>query len=264
MQTQRVGVAVDDFGLPVKDGLQRAAHLGFRAVEIGATTGDVQPEQLSESGRRHLVRYLNNLGLAGAALSAEPGGPGLADPGVVDARVNQTRKIIELAAELGFRVVTAEVGRLVDPETDEILPIARDALQALGNHADRVGTFLAIQTGVDAPGKLYDALAAICSPSLQVCLDPAQLARSGHDPVAAIGPLANEIALSHFGDATLGGPASPGLETALGRGSIDLAALVAGLSDAGYSGPLILRRRDAHDPIRDLAAGIELVKSILS
>ena len=121
--TQRIGVGVDDFRLPVKEGLERAARLGFNAVELAAAVGEVSPANLSESGRRHLARLCGNLGLATAALTADPGGPGLSDAATVDARVELTGRVLALAADLHVPVVCADVGRMVDPNTGEPDPV---------------------------------------------------------------------------------------------------------------------------------------------
>ena len=66
-----IGVDVDDLGLQVKDGLRKAADLGFDTVELATVRGDVEPSNLSSSGRRHLSHFVDGLGLRIAALVAD-------------------------------------------------------------------------------------------------------------------------------------------------------------------------------------------------
>lgn len=254
---------MNDFHLPVKRGLEQAARLGFGAVELDAASGEVSPSQMSESGRRHLSRFCRNLGLGLAALSADVGPGGLANAAAVDAHVERTLRILELAAALHVPVVTADAGSMVDPRSGEPSAVALDALRAIADHADRVGTIFGLQSGPDSPDALHRLFREIGCPSLKVCLDPAMLARFGHVPLEAVGALAEDIALSHLGDATLGRPERPGLETQLGRGQLDLPAYLAELAAAGYVGPLILRRRDSQRPVEDLAAAAQLVRPLI-
>ena len=260
--TQRIGVGVDDFRLPIKEGLARAARLGFNAVELGAGGGEIAPARLSESGRRHLARMCGNLGLTTAALTADVGGPGLSDAAGVSARVELTVDVLTLAADLHVPVVCADVGQMVDPNTGEPDPVALDAIKAIGERADRLGTIFAIQTGADAPEHLAPLLSAIACPSLAVCMDPARLIGLGHDPMAGLQPLAEWIMLSHLGDATRGRPGHAGIETPLGQGQLDLPRYLAELSATPSNSPLILRRRDSRRPIDDLAAAMTLLQSL--
>jgi len=237
--------------------------MGFRAVEIGAVRGDLAPAQLSASGRQEVGRLLRHLGMDAGALTADMGGPGLADPAAVDDRVHQIRMILELAADVRLPMVATETGPLLEPHTGAVSPVAAGALAYLAEHADRVGTVLAVQAGADPPEHLDRALRQIACPSLRVCLDPALLAQSGHDPVSAVGSLAESIALAHLGDATMGGPDRPGREVPLGRGNLDLPGYLAELAAAAYAGPIILRRREAQRPFEELAAARETLRPLI-
>ena len=263
MDQQRVGVGVDDFRLPVKEALRWAARLGFGAVQIGVARGQASPGQMSQSGRRHLVRACHTLGLSMAALADEPGGPGISDAAAADAHVERARMILELAADLGVAVVAANVGPVLDPVTGEPAPLAVEALRAIAEQADRVGTVYALQTGVDAPRGMRGALEALDCPWVRACLDPAQLACCGHDPVQAVAVLADWIALAHVADATMGGPAGGGVETRLGLGQIDLPAYLAELAGTACGGPLILRCRRSPEPVQDLAWARRQLESLV-
>jgi sugar phosphate isomerase/epimerase len=111
-----LGVVLDSFGQPIKDALRSAADLELRQVELPATTREVDPIELGRSGRRHLLHYVSGLGLNLAALGGDLGGARFTDSSALDQRLEKTRRIIEMAAELRVPVVTTHLGR-VDAET---------------------------------------------------------------------------------------------------------------------------------------------------
>src|SRR3990172_3500507 len=74
MQAPLMGVDVEDLRLPIKDAIRRAAELAFEAIEIPTAAGETAPRNLSSSGRRHLARFVQDLGLKAAALTPPESG----------------------------------------------------------------------------------------------------------------------------------------------------------------------------------------------
>ena len=253
MLARTIGVDADDFRLSIKDGLRRAAELEFGAVEFATVDGEVAPNNLSASGRRHLARYVQGLGLQLSALVADMPGITLTDPRRADERVARTCRIIELAREIGAPVVTASVGALTHPETKAASPLAVEALSKIGECADTCGVTFAIRPSYDTADRVANVLDALRCPSLRVGLDPAAMVMAGASPIAAFDKIADHVRLFHARDATAGFPDRPGRETRLGAGEVDLATLLALLDAAEYSGPYILRRVDSVTPAQDLA-----------
>src|SRR3989304_886848 len=107
MRPHSIGVDVDDLHLPIKEAFRKAAELKFNLVEIPAVMGEATPRNLSSSGRRHLARYVDGLGLGVAALAADMPTLRLTDPNSVDERVARTCEIIDLAKDLKARIVSA-------------------------------------------------------------------------------------------------------------------------------------------------------------
>ena len=252
MSAATLGVDIDDLHLPVKEGLRAAARLKFRAIELGAASGEVSPEALPGSGRRHLARMVDGLGMSLAALTADTPYMRFSDPGTADERVERTCRIIDLAADLGVPVVSSAVGMISNPDTGEPNPLVMESLHRIGDVADRRGVSFALrlsQEPGDGAAKVLDALGC---PALSVCLDPAAMVMRGINPIAAIEPLADYIRLVHARDATVGGTERSGVEAQLGEGDVDLIGFLVGISTADYPGPLVLRRHDAQNPIADL------------
>jgi sugar phosphate isomerase/epimerase len=255
------GINVHDLRTDPKRGMQQAARMGFRAVELRALDGDIDPANLSESGRRHLHRYVRDIGLQLAALDADFGAGGMADPAAVDACVQRTGQVLAMARELGVPIVTGSVGRLddADPRREQIA----SALRSIAEQADRIGTIYAVCTSYTAPNQLRRLVDELACPAVRVCTDPGYLVMSGYDPVSATSTLAEHVVLSHARDGLAGTSQSAGREVPLGQGHVNWLAYLATLSAADYAGPQILRRTDAERPLEDLQAGRDTLESQL-
>jgi L-ribulose-5-phosphate 3-epimerase len=259
----RLGVAVDDLGLGTKEGLQEAARLGYGAVELGGVGGDIEPANLSQSGVRHLRKFVEGLGLEVSVLGGPAGRGGLGDPATVDERIDKTRQILELARRLRVPVVTVHLGRVPDDPRDRRRGLIVEALDCIGEHADKVGVLLAAASDEDAPAALRRLLDELNCPALRVCYDPGGLLMHGHDPTAGVGDLAGLIAASHLRDATRGSATAAGREVRMGSGQVNFIEYLAALEQGAYQGPQIVRRTEATDPVAEIAAARQYLEGLL-
>lgn len=263
MARSRIGTDLEDFRLPVKSGLRQAADLQFSCVEVPAASGEITPSQLSGSGRRDLIRFASNLGLDLCALTADIPNTRLTDPATTQQRVEGTRAIIELAADLKVPVVTASVGALTHPDTGEPSPLALEALQHIGECAYATGRIFAIRPSCDPADRLAELIGQLGCPAIRVGIDPAGMVMAGVDPAQVVERLAEDIALVHARDATIGGADRMGHETALGEGEVDLVGLFDLLAEADYVGPWIVRRCHARNPPAEISQAREWLESHL-
>jgi sugar phosphate isomerase/epimerase len=245
-----VGVVLDSFGQPPREALRLAAELAFREVEMPVVSGEVEPNHLSHSGRRHLARYVTGLGLHLAALGGDIGGSRLADSAALEERLDRVRRIMELAAQLRVPVVTSHLGTFDRQSLEKgHLP---EAIRWLADMADRIGTRLAFETGGADPELTANLLNEVDCPLLGVCYDPAALLIDGFDPLAGLPALADRILIARARDALAGSGQHPGRESALGYGQIDLQKYLVDLEAAGYHGLPFLRRLGAKNPLDEL------------
>ncbi len=263
MSEHEIGVDVDDFRLSPKDALSKASQLEFRSVEMGAVHGDVAAWNLSASGRRHLSRYADGLGLRLSALSADLPTLKLNDAATVDERVARTMKILDMARDMDVPIVSSAAGMMTDVESAEPIPIVVEALCRIGEHAESRGRVFALRPSFDAGQRLVSALKAVDCPSVRVCLDPAAMVMTGCDPLACVNELAERVALFHARDATVGRADHPGSEALLGEGEVDLLGVLAMLDAADYREPYILRRTESHTPAADLTQARESLQRLL-
>ena len=263
MTTPPIGVDVDDFRLPPKEALRQASELAFRMVEFATVSGEIAPPNLSTSGRRHLSRYVDGLGLQIAALTADIPGLRLTDPKTVSERVARTCQIIELAADLRVPVVTASIGAVTHPETGDPSALAVEALREIGEFADSRGTIYALRPSHDGDERVARLFNEIRCPSIGVGHDAAALVMAGANPIPFIGRFGDRIPLVHVRDGTVGASDRAGHETRIGEGDVDLASVLAALDAVGYAGSYVIRRTDSPSPIADIQLGRDVLTGML-
>jgi sugar phosphate isomerase/epimerase len=248
----KLGVYADDLSASPKVSMELAARLGLPLIQLQAVRGELAPHSLSQSGRRHVLRYARDHGLAIVALGTELRLVDSGDADRLDRQVAQTCAVLELARELHVPLVGGPVSDCDDqPRSYELL---RQALHQIAEQADRVNCPFAVQTTRLAAATLDRVLRELNCRHLRICYDPGEFLISGQDPLTPIEAFADDIALVHLRDATLAGPRRSGQETRLGQGQLDIAACVQRLGEAGYRGALLLRRTQGADPVADIAA----------
>lgn len=263
MREHVIGVNIDDFRRGTKDALRLAGSLDFSAVELATVAGDIAPEHLTSSGRRHLAHFIRGLGLQLTSLAADMPGLRLTDPGTADECVERTCHVLELAADLKVPVVTASLGAITHPDTGEPSPLALEALRRIGEFADSRGTIYAIRPSYDAGDRLVDILAALACPSIGVGLDPAALVMTGANPLARLERFIEQVVAVQARDGTVGRDQHAGHEAPLGEGDVDWMTLLAMLTAAEYRRPYILRRRESANPTDDLRHARDSLKGML-
>ena len=254
-----IGVDVDDFKMSTKNALKRAAALNLRAVELSTVAGEVAPENLTPSGRRHLLRLVDSLGLRLVSLVADIPGLRLTDPRTAEERVERTRRVVELAADLQVPVVTASLGAITHPETGEPSPLAIEALRRIGEYAESRGAKYAIRPSLDAGERLVRVLKEVGCPAIGVGFDPAAMVMRGANPLADIDRFIGQIALVHARDGTVGEAERAGQEARFGEGEVDWVGILETLGTAEYRGAYVIRRTDSANPIDDIEKARDLL-----
>ncbi len=246
-----IGIDIDDLRLPIKDGIRTAADMQFRAVELGAAVGEIEPRNLSASGRRHLMQFVRSRGLELAALTADYSQLRLTDSRAVQERVDRTREVISLARDVGTGIVTAGVGAMTHPESGEPSPLALEALTQIGEFAESNGIVYAVRPSHDSAERLAKVFKAVGCPSLRICLDPAAMVMSGANPLALLMRFPDQISLVHARDGTTGSANGIGHETRLGQGDVDFETIFEVLRETDFHSASIIRRTDSSNPMAE-------------
>ncbi|MBK8914264.1 MAG: sugar phosphate isomerase/epimerase [Phycisphaerales bacterium] len=238
------------YPLAFKPALEQAAQDGFSAVVADATRPDFHPHEFGASARRHLLRYLRDLGTPLVQLAAEHSGTGLADPARADSRLAELMSVMELARGLGAPGVTTRISGFGDARRGTL---ARDVLGAVARAADSHGVSVSVAADPAEAGALLDALRELDCPWLRIGLDTA----GGAPPDAAV---VERAGLLDVRDVRIRGERVE--ETEFGSGDVDFSAWMAALESSGFAGVLAVRR-DAPGSVDAMRRGREYVASLL-
>jgi sugar phosphate isomerase/epimerase len=261
MNRLKIGVRLESLGLPIRRGLQEAERLGAAGVQLDAV-GDLAPDNLQQTGRRELRHLLRAHNLELTALGC-PLRRGLDAAQDQEPRIERVRKVMTLSFDLGARVALVQAGRVPQDAADPRLGLLSEALRALGEHGDRTGTVLALETGLESGEDLRRFLDRFDTGGLGANLDPANLLMNGFDPYAAARALHGSIVHSHARDARLAGPSRAAQEVPLGHGDIDWIHYLGVLEEIGFHGWLTIEQETGNNRLADVAAGIQFLRRLL-
>lgn len=281
----KIGVMTDCFRLPPREGIAKAKELGADGLQVYAVRGEICPEAMDAAARQDLRAYCADMGLEIAALCGDLGGHGfqLADenPG----KIERSKRIVDLAVDLGTAVVTTHIGVVPEDASSQRYEIMRSACRELGEHAASRGVTFAIETGPETASRLKAFLEAVDSKGIGVNLDPANLVMVVRDdPVEAVRTLGPWIVHTHAKDGRNLKPCDPevvygafakggveGLnigelftEVPLGEGDVNFDTYLPALAEAGFEGFLTIEREVGDDPARDIAAAIDFLRGKIS
>lgn len=285
--TNKIGVIADSFGIGVRDGLKKAAEVGAEGVQIYAVSGEMDPDNLSTAARKELKAYIDSLGLEISALCGDLGGHGFQDAAQNPQKVEKSKRILDLAVELGTNVVTTHVG-IVPDESHPVYASILDACEELARYAAGMKAHFAIETGPETAAHLKSFLDKLSSKGVAVNFDPANFVMvTGDDPVKGVYTLKDYIVHTHVKDglklrdsvdpvavygflghqgmshdeiAVMAAEGEAFREVPLGEGGVDFDRYFAALSEIGYKGYLTIEREVGNRPEEDIRRAVAFIK----
>ncbi|QQZ10050.1 sugar phosphate isomerase/epimerase family protein [Heyndrickxia vini] len=290
--SNKTGIIVDSLRLPLFEGLSKAKEMGADGVQIYAVDGEMAPENMLPADRKKLKNYLESLDLEIAALCGDLGGHGFQDAQMNPEKIGKSKRILDLAVELGTNIVTTHIGMIPEAEDSQIYETMQKACEELGVYAKSLGAFFAIETGPEPSKRLKTFLDSLSTNGVSVNFDPANMVMvTGDDPIEGVKCLADYIVHTHVKDGIQLKPVNPrdvygylgyggGVdhekiaemvasgqyfrEVPLGQGSVDFPKYFAALKEIDYQGYLTIEREVHHNPIKDISAAIEFIKRFKS
>ena len=143
----KIGVIVDSFRLPIREGLLKAKEVGAQGVQMYAVSGELDPDNLNAEQRAELKAYILGLGLEISALCGDLGGHGFQDKAENAWKIKKSKEILQLAKDLGTSIVTTHIGIIPEDENDPIYQTMLEACEELGQYATSLDAYFAIETG---------------------------------------------------------------------------------------------------------------------
>jgi L-ribulose-5-phosphate 3-epimerase len=261
MNRPKIGIRLESLDLPLRKALSAASALSVTGVQVDAV-GDLDPRSLSQTGRREFCHLLKTYNIELAALGC-PLRRGLDVPDGQQERIDRLRQAMVLAFDLGPRIVVIDAGHVPEKDDDPRFLLMSEALLTLGQHGDRVGTTLALETGLESGPALRAFLDRFDTGGLGVNLDPANLMIHGFNLYEAARALREKIVHTHAKDARESGASRQAQEVPLGHGDIDWLAYLGLLEEIDYHGYLTIERESGTDRLGDVAAGVKFLRRLV-
>lgn len=287
--SNKIGVMVDSLRLPLYEGLKVCRDMGADGVQIYAVEGEMAPENIDQASRKKLKSYLDSIGLEISALCGDLGGHGFQDAEQNPIKIEKSKRILDLAAELGTNIVTTHIGIIPEEQDSPIYEAMQTACEELAVYARSMNAYFAIETGPEPSVRLKDFLDTLSTNGVSVNFDPANMVMvTGDDPAAGVRLLKDYIVHTHVKDGKRLKPADPRdvygflgygggtdhakiaemvasgeyfRELPLGKGNVDFEAYFNALNEINYQGYLTIEREVDQNPIRDIAEAVGFIKS---
>lgn len=260
MPSLRIAVQLRSLKLPLKKALQVANGWRVSGVEIDAR-GEINPGDLSQTGRRQLRKLLDDFELRVAAIGFRTR-RGYDVPERLERRIEATKAAMQLAYDLGASLVVNQVGRVPENAEGPNWGLLVEALSDLGAYGQRVGALLAAETGSESGGDLRRLIDALPVGSIAVALSPGNLIVNGFSPSEAVAELGPQIQYIRAKDGVRDLARGRGVEVELGRGSADFPALMGAMEEHDYRGYWTIERENAVDPVHEIGQAVSYLRSL--
>jgi len=262
----KIGVIPDCFRMPIKEAIKKAAELSLDGIQPYATCGELDPANLSKTGRDDFKKFVSDLGLEISAIVGDFGGHGFVDSRTLDWRVKRTKEVIDLAVDLGVKIVTTHIG-VVPENTDAVeWKLLLQSLPEVGTYGYERNVVLATETGPEPAEILKKLLDALNNPGIKVNYDPANLVMvAGDDPVKGVYTLKDYIVHTHAKDG-IKLPDENGKkrwkELPLGEGKVNFPEYLKAMKDIGYNGFFTIEREVGENPAEDIIKARDFLRSL--
>ncbi|MGN6366988.1 MAG: sugar phosphate isomerase/epimerase family protein [Phycisphaerae bacterium] len=250
-------LALDPLGDDARAALAIASDARYRGISFATNHAQLTPDELSATGRRDLKRILASKHLSLDAIRIAAPRTSLADPATIDRTLENARKGMNLAHDLGVSTIALNVGNLADAKTPADTLVS--AIRELAQHADAAGLTLAI--GSDSSDILAGLLKRVDYDRARSNLDTARIIAAGEDPLKVAENLADSIGQLTAADAVRAG--NNLRATFLGEGQLPLPDLLEILQEIGFHGPTIVDPRDLSDPATAATHAAQVLAKLL-
>lgn len=278
----KIGVIADMFRTPLPEALRLSAQVGATAVQLYATDGELAPENMTADKIRYVKDLLSDNNLIVSAICGDLGGYGFAREKDNPLKIERSKRIVDLALELGSNIVTTHIGVIPSDTACKKYGVMQAACNELAEYAHKQNARFAIETGPEMPDTLKTFLDSLSTAGVAVNLDPANFVMvTGADPAEAVYTLRDYIVHTHAKDGIMLQKTDPEIiynffaeggigdlrldqyfkEVPLGKGNVNFEKYLAALQDIGYQGYLTIEREVGENPYQDIADAVRFLKA---
>ncbi len=278
-----IGVIIESFCTDTLSAIKKAAAMGAAGIQMYATSGEHAPENMNAEARKELLDTVKSNGLCFSAICGDLG-KGFGNKEQNPALIEKSKRILDLAKDLGTDIVTTHIGVVPSDKNHERYKVMQDACRELAEYADSIGSHFAVETGPETSAVLKEFLDSLNSRGVGVNLDPANLVMvTGDDPVKAVYNLRDYIVHTHAKDGVMLVKGVPEYiygvvhpipaeisaqryfeEVPLGSGSVPFREYLKALEDIGYKGFLTIEREVGDTPEKDIKTAFDYLSGIMA
>ena len=277
----KIGIISDMLRMPFRESIETCERLGADGIQLYAVEGEMAPENISREGIREHRKFIEDHGLVVSAVCGDLGGHGFTRAEENPAKIEKSKRIVDLALEMGTNIITTHIGVVPGDPASREYSVLQEACNSLAEYAHSMGAFFAVETGPEPALRLKAFLDSLSSKGVAVNLDPANLAMvTADDPVKAVYVLKDYIVHTHAKDGLLLQKTDPKIiydffaeggigdlrldeyfkEVPLGEGLVDFDQYLAALQEIGYRGFLTIEREAGADPVGDIRKAVTFLK----
>ncbi len=251
--------------LPLQDTVQRIADMGFKYFELMSAPPHCWPREWSAADRTAFRKLYESRGLRLTSVNptfldlnmASP------NPGIWEESVRQLRETIQLAHDLGGKVVVSPGGRkhvLIAPDQSYLWSRVKSALESLLKDCERLGVIFGLENGYNVTHTaqlMVQMCRDLSHPNLKLVYDVAN-ATMVESPLDGLELVLGDLALLHMSDTDdkVWG------HDRIGTGVIDFAAVTDKVKKLGYAGPTIMEIVDRRAPDESNRASLKRLQSL--
>lgn len=273
-----IGVMLHSFKCNIREAIEKASRIGAQGVQLLATEDwDYSPEALTTSKKNELMDMMASNGLSFSALCGDFG-VGFTERERNHILIEKSKRVLDLAKELGTNIVTTHIGVVPEDKTTDRYKIMQEACFELSRYADSLDGHFAIETGPEIATTLKMFLDDLGSKGVAVNYDPANFVMvTGDDPVKGVYTLKDYIVHTHAKDGIKLQNVSAEeiynhideslhsgkqyLELPLGQGHVDFDNYLKALEEIGYRGFLTIEREVGETPSADILLAADFLKN---
>ena len=193
-------------------------------------------------------------------------------------RVDQTKRLLDHTRALGAPALTSHIGIVPKDANAPRRQVFREAMEAVGKHAEQTGMYFGIETGPEPPSVLLDLINSIDTTGIKINLDPANFitwaariakqegrpydraeAFAESDPHEAVYILRDHIIHTHIKDSAVRDD-SGRHETPVGQGWIEWPRYLKSYRDIGFTGYHCIEREAGENRVEETREAIAFVR----
>lgn len=278
----KIGVIVESFRLPFREGVEMAASIGAAGIQAYATNGYLGVDTASDALLKEALDIVKSNGLVFSAICGDFG-TGFMSEVNNPMYVERSKRVIDLAKKLECNIVTTHIGTVPEEEC-AVKEVMRKACAELAVYADSIGSAFAVETGPEKAKVLCDFLDSLGAGGVRVNFDPANLVMvAGDRPETAVHELGKYIVHTHakdgikldgslpadikltIGDEALGHDEVEAMgreyiELPLGEGGVNFDTYLPELKKTGFDGFLTIEREVGENPAADIKMAADFLR----